>query len=354
MNFNRVVNFIIRNFPGGIVKKLRKIRIVKEYAYRLLYKLGINKHQYFHYYLKYDATSETKPNDLFNTNIAEHHWGRAFLYYRTTPSEFQVDIVWADGPCPGNFGDWLSPYVISKVSNIRINHLNEASRRRSSHIVALGSIIPLVNKNSVVLGAGIASMTEDIDVDAQFVSVRGPYTAARLKELNGEVITSFGDIGYLLSRVYTPKSRVIKSKFLIVRHINQANYKLELENDFREASIFQSHPSSIENFIDELHSAEVVVTSAMHCFIVCISYGIPAILFTIGGEAEKVAGDGVKYKDALSGVGLREVVPLVIRSDEYFCDFVRNQTPYSESIVPKYLDQMEASIERAISLTRYK
>ena len=70
-----------------------------------------------------------------------------------------------------------------------------------------------------------------------------------------------------------------------------------------EVSIYQSHPKKIESFIDALKSSRGVITSAMHCYIICQAYGIPCALVTFKGYEDAVHGDGLKYKDYHLGVG---------------------------------------------------
>jgi len=352
MNKNKIINILIKNLPPNAIKSLRKTRLFKESIYRLLYLVGYKKEKYLPFFLKYDAKKDMLDKHDHTSDI--NRWGKAFLYYRSIESDYRIDIIWADGPAPGNLGDWLSPYIISKLTKVSIRHLNEAGSHKNKHVVGLGSIIPLVNKHSIVLGAGIASKNEDINLAAHFTSVRGPYSAKRIRDLGGDDIKSYGDIGFLMSKLYTPKNIEKKSKYLVVRHINQANFKLQLQDDFRENYISHSHPSDIEQFVDELHSADIVATSAMHCFILCISYGIPAILFSIGGEKEKVAGDGVKYLDALAGVKLKEVSPILVSTGDNFCEKIREQDVYREIVSEEVLTNIECSINEAVSLARYK
>ena len=58
-----------------------------------------------------------------------------------------------------------------------------------------------------------------------------------------------------------------------------------------------------------------VVTSAMHVFIVCQSYGIPCSLVTFEGFEDNVHGTGLKYGDYAMGVGLETISPSVVPLD---------------------------------------
>jgi len=57
------------------------------------------------------------------------------------------------------------------------------------------------------------------------------------------------------------------------------------------------------------------VTSAMHVFIVCQSYGIPCSLVTFEGFEDAVHGTGLKYGDYALGVGLETISPASVPVD---------------------------------------
>jgi hypothetical protein len=71
----------------------------------------------------------------------------------------------------------------------------------------------------------------------------------------------------------------------------------------------------IEVFLEKINCAKIVVTSAMHCYIACISYGIPCVLINFNDESKSVYGDGVKYLDAMEGVGLIGYKPHLVGND---------------------------------------
>jgi len=339
---------VIKYCPKNIVNLLRKQRQLRESIYRFLYMFGINKNENYPYYLKLKSKKQVS-TDVSYSNCINKRWGEAFCKYNSDKAKKNVDLVWADSPIPGNYGDWLSPYIINKLGKVNVTHLDEVSNSSKKHIVALGSIICSVNENSFVLGTGIPSKDENINVKATFISVRGTYTDERIVELGGNKVNNYGDIGFLMRRVYNPKTTDHKKDILVVRHIQQASIRLELKPGFREISINAAHPRDIENFVDELHTAELVVTSAMHCFITCISYGIPCVLFSLGGWKNNVPGDGVKYLDTLSGVNLPEVKPYQIVEPECFCEEICKALIYKEVVGENELDNIENVLLKTIN-----
>ena len=82
-----------------------------------------------------------------------------------------------------------------------------------------------------------------------------------------------------------------------------------------EVTISSAHPIDIESFLITLNSAETVLTTAMHCYIACLSYGIPCALLNFSSKSEAIYGDGIKYLDAMEGIGLSSYPPHCIDSN---------------------------------------
>jgi hypothetical protein len=79
-----------------------------------------------------------------------------------------------------------------------------------------------------------------------------------------------------------------------------------------ELDVLMSHPDAITDFVTKLNQYDKVVTSAMHVFITCQSYGIPCALVTFDGFTENVHGNGIKYGDYAQGAGLEHINPIAV------------------------------------------
>lgn len=280
-------------------------------------------------------------------------WAAAFNSYRSIEkSKRKIDLLWADGPAPGNFGDWLSPYVIGKLAGRGVELVDDYKPPSHKHIVAIGSLAPAINRWAHVLGAGAASVNSNMNPLAEYHSVRGPYTARVLKKSGGKSVNQFGDLGYVISKLYTPKFRKIDAEVLLVRHMNHASQPIVLAEGVAELSIEAASPEDIENFIDTIFSVGKVVTSAMHCFIVCQSYGIPCALVNFDSNPHAVYGDGIKYLDAMAGVGLPAKSPILIpfdfdyrRSDSIIYEgnigsaIIEEVKNHAQVVIEKYLEE---------------
>ncbi|RYF81326.1 MAG: hypothetical protein EOO29_10840 [Comamonadaceae bacterium] len=250
---------------------------------------------------------------------AQRHarWAQAFGAYRNAGESGQAPLrlLWADGPSPGNFGDWLSPYLLHKLTGRGIELVDDYHSPAVPHWVGVGSLAPAVGAQSHVLGAGAAHEDTRMHRGATYHSVRGPHTAAALRRSGGPAVDRFGDLGFILARLYTPQPVHLDAQVLLVRHMNHRRLPLVLADGVAELSIEAAAPGDIERFIDTLCAAPLVVTSAMHCYIACQSYGVPCALVNFDEGSRAVYGDGTKYLDAMAGVGLTPRLPTLIPLD---------------------------------------
>jgi len=237
----------------------------------------------------------------------------------------KILLSWWVRPFPGNFGDWLSPFIYKHyLSNgIRIIHqpINSSTRDSPEHIISVGSVGRFIKKNSIVVGTGISSNEFLLENEARYISVRGPITAKHIKDNGGPSVNSFGDPAAVISLIMPIERGKTNGRVALVRHFTHAGVSLNLPDNFDEFSILLSGPKSIKQFLTTLNSYDEVVTSAMHVLIVCQSYNIPCSLITFFELSESVSGTGIKYADYALGVGLQEIAPTPVGRDLTEVDF---------------------------------
>ncbi|MEZ9296896.1 polysaccharide pyruvyl transferase family protein [Vibrio splendidus] len=342
---SRVKSKVIKLIPYGcfkiILRLKEKIELVRYYfgdasKYHIFLKSKAKKGGY-----KYGESS----NDI---NV---RWGEAFCDYNSGKKDKVINLMWTEDPSPGNYGDWLSPYIISKIGDVDVKHVSGINNTKEKHLIALGSVIDCANDKSIVISAGISDKYAKLNKDATYISVRGKYTANLLEEQEGISLKLFGDIGFLISKVYKPKIKKNRNKILLVRHARQSFFDIDIPFEYKEYSIFSAKPEDLELFIDEIYNSELVVTSAMHCFITCVSYGIPCKLVTFGNDDIKVPGDGVKFLDSLSGVELPELSPTKIHISKNMFEDIKEVPTYRNTIKEENLKDIEESIRLAIKLS---
>jgi len=114
-----------------------------------------------------------------------------------------------------------------------------------------------------------------------------------------------------------------------------------------ELDIYMSHPKDIQLLVETLNKYDRVVTSAMHIFITCQSYGIPCALITFTGFEDSVHGTGIKYGDYAQGVGLASISPVAVGLDLNKTDFDNITTEHK--ISSEKLDEVEKAVRDGLS-----
>lgn len=275
----------------------------------------------------------------------------AFGHYATLApgaDHAPVRLTWWARPFPGNFGDWLSPLVVSQISGRSVLYVPPTAPTQSTHLVSVGSIGRFIMPRSIVVGTGVSSTDIELDPKARYLSVRGPVTAQLLRDSGGPDVESFGDPGALLSRILPVERGATNGRRLLVRHFKHANVPLALPDDMDETGVQMSHPGDIEDLVRMLNRYDSVVTSAMHVMIACHSYGIPCALIGFEGLESAVHGTGVKYGDYCRGVGLATVhEPTLVGFDLRRVDL--DALTASEQISPAVLDDIERAVRAGVA-----
>lgn len=272
---------------------------------------------------------------------------KSFYFYASKESSKNFGLVWWAKPFPGNFGDWLSPLIVSQYTESKIFFQSPVKIASKKHMIGLGSIGRFIKPNSVVVGTGISTDELTLAKSATYVSVRGPVTARVVKESGGPTVDSFGDPGVLISRIFPAERKTTNGKIALVRHFTHKAIPLILDPDMEELDIFVSHPYDIKTLVLSLNQYDRVVTSAMHIFITCQSYGIPCALITFEGFEDSVHGNGIKYGDYAQGVGLESISPIPVGLNLNIVNFDNITTDHK--ISETKLDEVEAAIKKGLS-----
>ena len=271
---------------------------------------------------------------------------KSFHYYASKPSSESVLLAWWTKPFPGNFGDWLSPLIVNHYTDKKIIFQSPVKIAVKDHMIGLGSIGRFIKPNSVVVGTGISTDELTLAKNAKYVSVRGPVTARVVRESGGPDVESFGDPGVLISRIF-PVERTSNSRVALVRHFTHQGIPLTLAPNMDELDVLLSHPDDIKVLVETLNKYDRVVTSAMHIFITCQSYGIPCALITFEGFEDSVHGNGIKYGDYAQGVGLEAISPVPVGLDLAKIDFDNITTDHK--ISEAKLDEVAKAVKDGLS-----
>lgn len=240
-------------------------------------------------------------------------WEEAFAAYDAPPGGSAVDLGWTHKPVGGNFGDWLSPYIVSRATGRAVRHVDLTDAREKQHVVGLGSIIARANAQSVVVGSGINSLKESIDPHAAFRMVRGHITREALPSSARAADMPCCDPGFFIRELYRPQIDPAASNRLLIPHINHDGLFSPMNcQDFEILSARVCRPADIERLIDRIASAQEVVTSAMHIFVMCCAFGVRSALVKPLAADVGVPGDGIKYRDCMTPVLATDFAPFML------------------------------------------
>ncbi len=239
----------------------------------------------------------------------------AFLDHADRGGDGHIRLSWWSKPYPGNFGDWLSPMIVASRcgANIRLQPVTKATKH--THLFAVGSIGRFIRASSIVVGTGVSRTDLEVSRKARYVSVRGPLTAAVVRESGGPRVDRFGDPAVLLSRVVPVERGHTNGRVALVRHFSHVDVPIRLPDHVDELSVLMSRPSGIQAFLHTLNSYDAVLTSTLHVMIACQSYGIPGGLITFRGFGSRIHGQGMKYEDYALGAGVQVLNPRVVDLD---------------------------------------
>lgn len=191
-----------------------------------------------------------------------------------------------------NAGDVLGPCLVDRIVRQRGLSIHDIRRPR---LISIGSVMHFARDGDTVWGSGIngkapLSMLQFSRLDVR--AVRGPLTAALLRERGLAVPEVYGDPGILTSRFW-PRTPGRRGGRVYVPHMRE---KVSWRIALRARVVTPLQP--LERFIDRISEASIVYSTSLHGVIIAESYGIPAVL--IRNQTGETA---FKYDDYYQGTG---------------------------------------------------
>lgn len=215
-----------------------------------------------------------------------------------------------------NFGDCLSPYIISKLSGLCI-----LSKKASiswinlfkcllkypglikyyvlpyqKNLLAVGSIMNLGNKKSIIWGSGFLD-SRDSFFGGKIYATRGPLSEEKAENMGGNLCGIYGDPALLLPLIYQPNIKK-KYKVGIVPHWRETNYFIK---NFPNHHIIDVRTDDVETVIDQILCCEKILSSSLHGIITAHAFGIPALWI----NPNEIVSNGFKFEDYFLSVGIK-------------------------------------------------
>lgn len=242
-----------------------------------------------------------------------------------------INLFWYNNP---NFGDMLSPYIVSSFSGESISFKNPlslsgflrnnllafkfalkgrfglakrlASFTRKPVIIAVGSLLEHSTKYCICWGTGMAQKSLKPS-GGRFIMTRGFLSKTVLEEAGFKVESDIcGDPALLMPLLISPKIKSIHHRIGVIPHVSEVDEVREcLKNDAQKV-IIDFRTKEYEPTIRELLECSFVYSSSLHGLILCHAYGIPCLWF----QVHKFAGGDFKFLDHFSAVGVKPYSPL--------------------------------------------
>lgn len=241
------------------------------------------------------------------------------LFYSPVVINASISIGYDGKPIHCNWGDDINYWFLREISERPVVIYSQTILTRllkQNHILGIGSIIGMCSSNrSIIWGSGFLDSTiNQIDPPAEIRAVRGPFTRKKLIDMGIDCPEVYGDPALLISKWYKP---AITKKYKI-GVISQ--YSLRQQTDARKAfaKIDNIHFINIANynhwhdFIDEILSCEIIVSSSLHGLIISEAYKIPNIWIELPTNNPN---HRIKYYDFYASIH-KNCQPLII--DENF------------------------------------
>jgi pyruvyltransferase len=197
-----------------------------------------------------------------------------------------------------NAGDVASAVVVRHLlgRDIRVIPLQAQT---GPHLLAIGSILEWAGAESVVWGSGfIRTGSRPAGVPRAILAVRGALTLSQLAEGGIRCDPVLGDPGVFIPHIY-PWHGTRRSFGLVPHYVD---WDLPFVASARAQGVRVIDPlSPLPAFVAELAQCERILSSSLHGLIFAHAYGIPAAWIHL---SDRVMGDGFKFRDYYSAVGV--------------------------------------------------
>lgn len=196
------------------------------------------------------------------------------------------------------FGELLGAMIVDEVARSRGLDVTEGPTRR---LLGGGSLAEMARAGDVVWGSGVSGRSTEPDADYSGVdvrAVRGPLTAAWLRERGAEVPEVFGDPALLVAELWpaTRKERCKRWDYTVIPDVHDAKA-------YRH-NVHATMPHwPFADVRRRILGSELVVTSSLSGLVMADAYGIPARLIRPGNKSM------FEYEDYYWGTGRESFEP---------------------------------------------
>lgn len=238
-------------------------------------------------------------------------------------SDGQIVLDMASAYEVGNYGDLLSRYIVEKLSGRKVI---KYSGNNIYHLCAIGSVLNRrqICSNALVWGSGfinpqnsrckmlLTKFRQKLRGKAGkplYLAVRGPKSRDILLQNGYQCPAIYGDPALIMPVLY-PKNTSKKYKLGIVLHFVHDKFA-NVFSGLKSCKVIDINRKyeEINNFVDELTSCDMILSSSLHGLIIANAYGIPSVRLKITGKpiATSEYKDDFKFEDYIAGLNSLKV-----------------------------------------------
>lgn len=227
-----------------------------------------------------------------------------------------------------NYGDALSKWLTEKITGQNVQVTPRLCQY--PHYVVIGSILSSCTEFSTVWGAGLSYDGEPIGKIGKIHMVRGELSKKAVREVGIECPDFVADPVWTLPLFY---NRTIskKHKLGIFPHWVDFEQCREHYGHLKDVFIGNLLCDNPEDIIDQIRSCEQVISSSLHGIVTAHAYGIPVRWVEF---SDKVFGNGFKFSDYYSSLGITGIEALNLRKKEslsHILSHISQEQPYCDS-----------------------
>lgn len=229
-----------------------------------------------------------------------------------------------------NLGDALTPYIINKLSGLRVKHIGITPKdvlrelyssflskrmprkgnllpiylHKKRYIAGVGSILNFASApECIVWGSGFINRQEKFK-GGKVVAVRGKLTENKLQSEGVPHVGVYGDPALLLPVIFNPDVECTQKIAIIPNYTEYDFFKSRYDGKY---DIIDLRSTDIEGKIKEFKKYSYILSTSLHGLIIGHAYGIPAIWI----QNSVLAGDqeNFKFRDYFSSVGVEYYEP---------------------------------------------
>lgn len=212
-----------------------------------------------------------------------------------------VPVFWWKGF--KNFGDGLTRLIVESVSGQQVRYVDQHDPIAKLH--AIGTNAHFAKAGDHLWGTGVRFKAPSPSKGVTIHAVRGPDSRNVFLKYGFDCPEVYGDPALLLSRFYRPKREKRKGIAVLPhyhdRRLRGGDYRLSVEDEPFEV-------------VDQIASAEILVTSSLHAMLVADVFEVPVALVRY---SEHLPAEPLfKYVDYLHSTGRDDFVQMDVTPEQ--------------------------------------